>query len=573
EAPPPVVMVTGLGDERVAVEAMKSGAYDYVVKGKGYLRRLPVVARRAVEAHQLAVERKRAEDALRESEGKYRLLADNTLDAIWRMDLDFEFTYISPAIVDTLGFTPEEWIGTRLSEHCSPEEMQKMASIVTHELENLETRTSVVFEASFYNKHGEEIACEVNGKILLDEIGKPIGLQGATRDITERKRVEKQLRQQERLAAMGQLAGGIAHDFNNMLTVIMLYTHQILSQEQLSARTVSAAEIIIKESKRASKLVGQILDFSRRSPLETSPMDLKTFIEEAVCVLERTIPENIHLHLDAGAKERAAPFTVEGDPTSIQQVLVNLVVNARDAMPHGGDLRIELAGIELRPGDVPPVIEMAPGAWIRLSVSDTGTGIPPHALDHIFEPFFTTKEPGKGAGLGLAQVDGIVAQHGGRIGVETEMGQGSTFRIYLPASGAQEQVVEDEASAPLQGQGETILLVEDNENLREGGRDLLELLGYRVLTGANGREALAVYEAEDGVDLVITDLVMPKMGGEQLLQELRKATPDLKVLALTGYAMEKSREELKEAGFLDVVYKPFEVDDLARVIRRVLDED
>jgi len=416
---------------------------------------------------------------------------------------------------------------------------------------------------------------------IKDEASHVIQVLESVMDITERVRseekreqMEQQLHRQERLAAVGQLAGGIAHDFNNMLTVIMLYAHQLLRQEQPDARTVSAAETIIKESKRATKLVGQILDFSRRSPLEISPLDLGPFIKEAVHILERTLPESIQLHLDVGAEE----YVVKGDPTRIQQVLMNLVVNARDAMPEGGDLRIELAGIELRPGDASPVIEMAPGEWIRLSVSDTGTGIPPHVLDHIFEPFFTTKEPGKGTGLGLAQVYGIVAQHGGHIGVETQVGQGTTFRVYLPIIREKEQVAKEESTTIPQGQGETILMVEDNESLRQGGRDLLELLGYRVLTAANGREALEICRVvketrpESGrrIDLVITDLVMPKMGGKQLMQELGKINPDLKVLALTGYAMEQSQEELKEAGFLDVIYKPFDVDKLARVIHRAL---
>ncbi|MBU0704803.1 MAG: response regulator, partial [Chloroflexi bacterium] len=366
---------------------------------------------------------------------------------------------------------------------------------------------------------------------------------------------------------------------------IMLYAQMPLSKSDLPPNAIRSFETILDESRRAAKLVQQILDFSRRSPIDTSPMDLKPFIEEAIHVLERTIPESIHLRFDAGPEE----YVVNGDPTRIQQVLMNLVVNARDAMPEGGDLRIALSRVEVSPGDEPPVMEMAPGEWICLAISDTGTGIPPEALAHIFEPFFTTKEVGQGTGLGLAQVHGIVAQHGGHIGMETEVGQGTTFRVYLPASGAEEEIVEERALSIPQGQGETILLVEDNENLREGGRDLLESLGYRVLTGANGREALEVCRTvketrpepgrrtrpEQGrrIDLVITDLVMPEMGGKQLMQELGRTIPALKVLALTGYAMEESREELKEAGFLDVVYKPFEVDTLAQIVRWALDED
>jgi len=516
-------------------------------------------------------ERKQAEEALRESEEKYRTILESIEDGYYEVDLAGNLVFFNDSLCKILGYSPDELTGLNNRKFMDDETAGAVYQTFNEVYQTRKPVEAVDWELVRKDKDTRLIEASVS--LMSDPTGEPIGFRGVARDITERKQMEQQLRQQERLAAVGQLAGGIAHDFNNMLTVVMLYAHQLLRREQPYARTVSAAETIIEESKRATKLVGQILDFSRRSHLETSPLDLKPFIKEAIHILERTIPENIHLHFDARAEEYATPFTIKGDPTRIQQVLMNLVVNARDAMPEGGELRIELAGIELRPGDVPPVIEMAPGEWICLSVSDTGTGIPPHALGHIFEPFFTTKEPGKGTGLGLAQVYGIVAQHGGHIGVETEMGQGTTFRVYLPASREKEEVTEEEASAIPQGQGETILLVEDNENLRKGGRDLLELLGYRVMTGANGREALEICQAVKGIDLVITDIVMPKMGGKQLMQELGRTIPALKVLALTGYAMEKSREELKEAGFLDVVYKPFDVDNLAHVIRWALGED
>jgi CheY-like chemotaxis protein len=240
-------------------------------------------------------------------------------------------------------------------------------------------------------------------------------------------------------------------------------------------------------------------------------------------------------------------------------------------MPGGGDLRFELSRIEVTADKAPPVADIGPGAWVCLAVSDTGTGMTEEVRAHLFEPFFTTKEVGKGTGLGLAQAYGIVRQHEGYIGVETQLGQGTTFRIYLPAY--QEEMKEAKAEEPSilpQGQGETLLLVEDNENLREAGQSILELLGYRVLTAANGREALAVYGVEGGVDLVITDLVMPEMGGKELVRQLRRLDPNLKALGITGYVAMGVAEGLREVGFLDVVHKPFDVKALARVIRRAL---
>jgi CheY-like chemotaxis protein len=262
---------------------------------------------------------------------------------------------------------------------------------------------------------------------------------------------------------------------------------------------------------------------------------------------------------------------------------MNLAVNARDAMtssssvetPEGGELRVELTRVEVKPDRSPPVEEMPLGEWVCLAVSDTGTGIPPEVLSHVFEPFFTTKGPGEGVGLGLAQVYGIVKQHEGYIGVETEAGKGTTFRVYLPAHGGEavKGAEAEEDSTPPQGQGETILLVEDSERIREAGREVLESLGYRVLTAANGREALEVHEAEGRVDLVITDLVMPEMGGRRLVRDLRKETPDLKALAITGHIVEEDLRKLRKEGFLDIIYKPLDVHKLATAVRQALDED
>ncbi len=329
----------------------------------------------------------------------------------------------------------------------------------------------------------------------------------------------------------------------------------------------------------------QILDFSRRSPITTYPLDLKPFVEQAIHILKRTIPENIHLFLDAEPQK----YIVDADPTRIQQALINLALNARDAMPDGGELGIRLEQIVIKPGEPYPMPEMEDEtqnqAWICLSVAHTSVGIPSEAVSHIFEPFFTTKGPREGAGLGLAQVYGIVKQHKGHIDVETTLGKGTIFRTYLPAHRAEEldEIARDKALPSPRGKGETILLVEDEEKIREAGKRVLESLGYQVETAADGREALEVYWAAEraclergqdahsrGIDLVITDLVMPEMGGKELIRELRKANPDLKALVITGYVMRQDLKELVEKDFLDVIHKPFDIDGLAKVVRRAL---
>jgi len=392
------------------------------------------------------------------------------------------------------------------------------------------------------------------------------------RDITHERDTQQLVQQQERLAAVGQLAGGIAHDFNNLLTTIMLYAQMPLGKQDLSPDLKRGLETIIGESRQAARLVQQILDFSRRSPIKTHAVDLQPFIKESIRVLRRTIPETISFVLEVEPGE----YTVNADPTRIQQVLMNLVVNARDAMPKGGVLRIRLSTEEVKPGDGPPVAEMEPGQWICLSVSDTGTGIPPEALPHIFEPFFTTKPRERGTGLGLAQVYGIVTQHNGHIGVETQLGKGTAFRVYLPMYQADEEeevrVQETILSAP-SGRGETILLAEDDERIRTVAQGILESLGYRVLTAGNGNEALDVYRSEERVDLVITDIVMPGMGGVELIRELRKETPNLKAIATTGYVLAEDRQELEDQGIQDVIRKPFDASRLGEVVRHVMDTE
>jgi len=388
-------------------------------------------------------------------------------------------------------------------------------------------------------------------------------------DVTQERAVRERLQRQERLAAVGQLAAGIAHDFRNLLTTIILYTNMALGRPDLPPEVTQDIETVIDEAQKAADLVQQILDFSSRAMIERRPLDLASLTDGVLDVLRRTIPENVRLSLQG-----TGTYVVKADPKRIEQVLMNLATNARDAMPRGGELRFELSRVK---GAVADTLSLGGAGigereWVCLAVSDTGTGMTDEVQAHLFEPFFTTKGVGRGTGLGLAQVYGIVRQHEGHIGVETELGRGTTFRVYLPPYGGEvEETEAGESADPPQGRGETILLVEDNEALRAVGRSILESLDYRVLTAENGRQALAVYGAEDGADLVVTDVVMPEMGGVELMRALTRSDPDLKAVGITGYAVKDIAEELKAAGFMDVIHKPFGVDELARVVRRVLD--
>jgi PAS domain S-box-containing protein len=411
---------------------------------------------------------------------------------------------------------------------------------------------------------------------LRDASGEITGVIGVAADVTERHRMQEQMQRQERLAAVGQLAGGIAHDFNNFLTTIVFYAHLLLRDQNGKRDIASIAETIIGEANRAADLVRQVLDFSRRSMMETRPVNLASFVEEVMDILQKTLPESIQVKMEVGSDN----CTVEIDPTRIQQVIVNLALNSRDAMPESGELCIGLSRVTVgstRAG-LPEIadLELTAGDWVRLSVQDTGTGMDARVRAHLFEPFFTTKGP-KGNGLGLAQVYGIVKQHRGEIHVETELNHGTTFQIYLPAyveNHAREgQTDADTAGAIPQGRGETILFVEDEDSVRDAGERVLQSLGYRVLTASDGREALEVLRNNSGVDLVLTDMIMPEMGGRELIQKVKQIAPGVKAMVMTGYTIQEDVQALRDSGFADIVYKPLEIGVLSRTVRRILDAD
>jgi two-component system cell cycle sensor histidine kinase/response regulator CckA len=399
----------------------------------------------------------------------------------------------------------------------------------------------------------------------------PGGWVLVVRDMTRQREIEKRIQQQERLAAVGQLAAGIAHDFNNIMATIVLYAQMTARMEGLPAIVRDRMETVGQQAGHATNLIQQILDFSRRAVLERRPLDLAPLLKEHVKLLERTLPESIEINLDCEPGE----YMIHADPTRIQQMITNLALNARDAMPAGGELRIELERRESKPGESPLLPEMQAGEWVQVTVSDTGIGIPPNVLPHIFEPFFTTRAP-LGSGLGLAQVHGIVGSHEGRIDVETQVGKGTTFTIYLPVHPSEPSPVSSRAELPAlpTGQGETILVVEDNEAVRKALADGLELLNYQVLAVSNGQEALEVLEQrKEEVALVLSDVVMPRMSGIALLHALRERGVTVRVVMLTGHPIKREMEELRAKGMADWLPKPPELEQLAEVVARTLGTD
>ena len=398
----------------------------------------------------------------------------------------------------------------------------------------------------------------------------PAGWVMVLRDISERVAVQIQLQRQERLAAVGQLAAGIAHDFNNIMSIIITYAELTEQSPGLTQREQARLAVIREQSLRATAMIRQILDFSRRSVMEMATLDLQPLIKEQRVLLSRTLPENIDVVLEL----EPADYIVKADPTRIQQMVMNLAVNARDAMPDGGCLTIGLAHVVVGTAQGAPIPGMMPGSWVRLHVADTGTGIVPDILPHIFEPFFTTKEVGAGTGLGLAQVHGIVAQHDGFITVESTPGAGTRFVVYLPAVVLVEPaavLAADHLAAMAHGSGQTILVVEDDETVRASLVEFLETLEYTVLETTDGVEALRVLEAgANHLDLILSDVVMPHMGGVALLKELYRRECRIPVILLTGHTMGDVLDGLREMGLAGWLPKPPPLRDLAELIAKTL---
>jgi PAS domain S-box-containing protein len=388
-------------------------------------------------------------------------------------------------------------------------------------------------------------------------------------DVTKRKLREEKHVQQERLAAVGQLAAGIAHDFNNVMAVITLYSGLLQDSSNLSSKELQKLKIINQQAHHAADLTRQILDFSRKSILELRPLDLKLLLNEIMKFVNRTIPERIKIQFTFSEGD----YMINGDPTQLQQVITNLTINARDALPHGGTLLFNLSHLRLLADETPPDADMEPGAWVILTVTDNGIGIAPETLPNIFEPFFTTKEVGKGSGLGLAQVYGIMQQHEGCITVESQLGKGTTFTIYLPALMMETAVksVEPLSTIP-QGVGETILLVEDNQSVLEAIRSILESLNYRVITAENGQEALSVYRIQpDQISLILSDVVMPKMNGFEMAKALQQESPPPKLFLMSGFPRDKKIASEIQPFVSGWLSKPLNLRQLAEALREALD--
>jgi PAS domain S-box-containing protein len=501
--------------------------------------------------------RKRAERALRESSRQISDILESITDAFFALDREWRFTYLNGKAEQFIGRRREELIGWNVWE-----ELPELAGTA------FETRCR---EAAAESVPAEFTAPFPARKIWAEVHAYPSenGLSVYFQDVTARKQLEEQFRQSQKLEALGRLAGGVAHDFNNLLTIIGGYGQMVFDGLEARDPLRKDMEAVVEAANRASALTRQLLAFSRRQMVQPKVLDLNRLVSKVGKMLRRVIGEDIELRL--GLAPEAA--RVKADPGQLEQVLMNLALNARDAMPTGGRLNIATAtaALEAHPAGVPP--DLPAGTYVVLSVTDTGTGMDAEVRSQLFEPFFTTKAKGKGTGLGLATVYGVVKQSGGDILVETELGKGTTFRIYLPRVERALRSVPDEAGARAPRRGtESILLVEDEVEVRKLACEMLQSQGYRVLEASDGPDALRVWESNrDSIDLLITDVIMPLMSGAQLAEALTAMQPDLKVLYISGYTDEVIARHGVLGAETQLLQKPFSRKALGSKIRKLLD--
>ena len=516
-------------------------------------------------------ERRRAEEVVRASEQRFRDLVENANDIIFTCDMLGNITSLNRAGERVTGYTAEEALKMNIAQAVSPDDIAKVRHMLSRKRA---ADVATVYDLELITKSGGRAAVEISSRAILKD-GEAVGVQGIARDITDRQRMENdlrasqaQLQQSQRLEAVGQLAGGVAHDFNNLLTAIIGYSDFALRKMRANNPIRRDIEEIKKAANRAATLTRQLLAFSRKQILKPEVLDLNLVVGDMHKLLERLIGEDIDLVTTLGSDTDP----VKADRGQLEQIIMNLVVNARDAMPFGGSVTIETANVVFDEAYTSEHVPVKPGKYAMLAVSDSGLGMDANTQLHIFEPFFTTKELGKGTGLGLSTVYGIVKQSGGFIWVYSELNVGTTFKIYLPS--LTELHFDQELTSidtPERTEASTVLLVEDDPLVRNVALRALESAGYKVLESGNGHGALAMaHSCDDEIDLLITDVVMPLMGGRELAQELSALHPKTSILFMSGY----TDDAVVRHGIMDkdieYLQKPFTAESLVRRVGEVL---
>ncbi len=577
----PVVMLTSQGSEKVAVEALKHGAVDYLLKGDLNRDRLQKAVDLAIEQGRLRQELDRHQrelqqavtqlreqrnelaavnEALQRREAHLRFVLGQLPVVHWTTDMDLKITHIGGAALDAMGVAPESRIGQLVgSDFDDPARGREFVEAHAPALAGEAVLHDTVFG-------GRPYQCHIGA--LRDAQGAIVGTIGLAVDVSESRELERQLRHAVKMDALGQLAGGIAHDFNNLLSVILGFAGFMKAGLSPEAPMQNDLGQVISAANRAAVLVRQLLSFSRLSSGTPRVVEAAGVIGSTLPMLQRLVGENITVRFTPDAD----PWRVRVDPNALEQVVVNLVVNGRDAMTHGGRIEVELQHLTLREELVQARDRrLAPGDYLVLCVTDEGDGIPRDVLERVFDPFFTTKEVGRGTGLGLSTVYGIARQAGGSVTVYSEVGHGSTFRVYLPRA---LEMPESPRPTPLPAPrgSETVLVVEDEDAVREVAARALRDLGYTVLEASDGASAVERCREYDGViDLVLTDVVMPGKAGPEVASALLEMSPSLRVLYMSGYTDRGARERAQLPEGANLIEKPLSFDRLGRAVRAALD--
>jgi len=562
----PFIIVSGTVGEDIAVEVLRAGAHDFMVKGQ-FTRLVPAVERELRE-HEARRARAHADLARRASEERYHALFEASRDAIVVADLETgAIKHANPAAFRMFGYPEEELFALKVTDLAPKHEFSRVFAL-------FEDVTLVVAgDIPCLRKDGTIVWSDVNAATITMD-GR-VSRVGFFRDVTERKRSEEvlrrtedQLRHAQKMEAVGRLAGGVAHDFNNLLSVILSYGEMVRDDLTPGEPMRDDVEEIVKAASRAADLTRQLLMFSRQQVLEPKVLDLNEVLSSMDKMLQRILGADVDL-VSLPTKPLGR---VRIDPSSVEQVIMNLVVNARDAMPTGGKLTIETDNVVIDEAYARAHLGVSPGPHVMLAVTDTGTGIDPAILAQIFDPFFTTKEAGKGTGLGLSTVFGIAQQSGGSVWVYSERGKGTTFKVYLPSVAAAVEAVRPVAPPRSLRGSETILLVDDDDQVRAVARSILQKNGYHVIEARNAGEALLHSEQHPGtIHLLLTDVVMPQMSGPELAARLARTRPEMKVLCMSGYTDDSIVRHGVMDAHLAFFQKPIAPEPLMIRVREVLE--
>lgn len=542
----PIIFLTGQGDREIDIEAMKAGAADYLEKSQ---LAAPLLER----SIRYALERKQNEQKIREQAA----LLDVATDAIFVQDLDGKILFWNKAAEHLYKWKKEEAIGKKASELWQEKDLSKLQAALSILMKNRAWEG----ELQQITTTGQEITVESRWTLVKDFDNTTQCFLVVNTDITQKKLLESQFLRAQRLESIGTLASGIAHDLNNVLAPILM-TAQLLESQLDDERSKRLLPILISNAKRGANLVKQVLSFTRGMEGDRTLLQLKHIVREIQQVIRETFPKSI----DVSTSIPPSLWTIYGDATQLHQVLMNLCVNARDAMPNGGTLTICAENFLVDENYARMHLDAQVGAYVAITVADTGVGIAPEIIDRIFEPFYTTKEFGKGTGLGLSTVLGIVKSHGGFVSVYSEIGKGSQFKVFLPAQQTPESLEEPEKELPT-GNGELILVVDDEDSIRDITKTSLETHNYKAITASDGIEAIALYaEHRDEISVVLTDMLMPSMDGLTTIRTLKKINPNVKIIAVSGLASTEKVNAAADIGVKAFLSKPYTAKQLLQTI-------